>query len=64
MSLSDEQKECKACTPEFDEEEVERLKMGPYEIRAKYPRFDGVCMVCGYRGIKYANMKQYVYGDY
>ena len=64
MSLSDEQKECKECTPEFDEEEVERLKMGPYAIRKKYPRFEGTCSTCGYFGIKYASYKQYIYGDY
>lgn len=58
------QHDCKDCLPEFDEEEVERLRLGPNEIRKKYPRFDGTCQTCGYRGIKYASYKQYIYGDY
>jgi hypothetical protein len=59
-----EQRDCKDCLPEFNEEEVERLQMSSNDIRKKYPRFAGTCQTCGYRGIKYASYKQYIYGDY
>lgn len=61
-SVDTEIPECTVCTPVFDEEDAKTLSS--YEIRAKYPRFDGVCPICSYNGIKYASKKHYYYGDW
>ncbi len=49
-------------TPDFDEDEVYGLDA--YEIRKKYPRFEGVCPDCGQQVIVYASAAQYILGDY
>lgn len=38
-------------------------KMPKHAVRAKWPRFEGVCS-CGYKGIAYASYAHYIAGDW
>jgi len=44
--------------------EEEANKLSSFEIRKRYPRFDGVCPDCNQQVIVYASMHQYIAGDY
>lgn len=47
----------------FNEEEARDLNS--YEIRKRWPRLYGTCPKgCGYKGIAYASMSHYLYGDW
>ncbi len=46
----------------FDREAARGLSSE--EVRARWPRFFGLCKACGYYGIAYASMEHYVMGDW
>ena len=50
------------CVPAFDEDVARDLDA--YEVRRRWPRFDGTCPDCGERMILYASWSQYILGDY
>lgn len=61
---------CREHVPLFDEAgfsglcealEGEALTLA---VRSMWPRFEGVCESCGYRGISYASFEHYVAGDW
>ena len=49
-------------TPAFDEDAARSLDA--YEVRRRWPRFDGVCPFCRERVIMYASYAHYILGDY
>lgn len=51
-----------SCTPEFDEEAAQG--MDEYEIKERWPRFDGTCPDCGGLVIAYASPMHYIMGDW
>ena len=57
-----DQKDCLACTPDFDE--AVAVALSSAAVRKKYPRWSGLCNQCGYNGIKYASKVHYIYGDW
>jgi len=54
--------EHKSCKVEFDEEAAR--SMTEYEIKRRWPRFEGECPDCGGRVIKYASASHYIQGDW
>lgn len=49
----------------FDQATADAERLPPHEVRKRWPRLDGECPLgCGYRGIAYASMTHYLYGDY
>lgn len=57
-----EQMACLVCTPAYDHDKAKH--MTSLKVREFYPRFEGTCKVCGYRGVKYASVEHYLTGDY
>ncbi len=48
----------------FDADDASSMATS-YEVRKKYPRLDGKCLLgCGYIGISYVSMQHYMYGDW
>lgn len=47
---------------EFDQEAAKNMK--DFDIRTRWPRFNGACPDCGRRIIKYASQAHYIYGDW
>jgi predicted RNA-binding Zn-ribbon protein involved in translation (DUF1610 family) len=54
--------EHKSCAPAFDSAAAEGLDA--YEVRKRWPRFNGRCPECGEQMIYYASMEHYVAGDW
>ena len=52
----------RSCLPEFDEEASKGLD--EYEVRKRWPRFDGECPECGGLVISYASAMHFVRGDW
>ena len=48
--------------PEFDREAA--LALSSDEVRERWPRFEGTCPDCGWRGALYASRSHYLLGDY
>jgi hypothetical protein len=56
-----------ACThykvmPKFDS--VAARGLDSYQVRERWPRFDGTCPDCGEGGIYYASYEHYIAGDW
>lgn len=49
------------CKVEFDEADA---NLPEWEIRRRWPRFDGECPDCGKRMIVYASATHYIAGDW
>jgi hypothetical protein len=46
-------------------DEVAARGLDAYEVRKRWPRLSGVCMLgCGYKGIYYASYMHYLSGDW
>jgi len=60
----EKQKNCNhaSCRVEFDKEAAEGLD--EYEIRKRWPRFEGICPDCGAQLILYASPEHFVLGDW
>lgn len=61
-SLKEDQEECTACLPVFDEELSK--EMDSSAVRKTYPRWHGTCALCGFKGIRYASYMHYLCGDW
>ena len=50
------------CLPKFDEKAARGLD--EFEVRKRWPRFDGKCPDCGALLIQYASAMHYIMGDW